>query len=31
MTTQGWIFLVFAWAVIWGLVGFCFRKILRGD
>lgn len=31
LTTGGWIFLVLAWTVIFGLVGFCFRKILRGD
>lgn len=31
MTTSGWIFLVLAWTVILGLVGFCYRRILSGD
>lgn len=30
MTTSGWLFLVAAWAVILGLVGFCYRIILGG-
>lgn len=27
MTMAGWIFLVVAWGAIFGLVGFCFRRI----
>lgn len=31
LTTGGWVFLVLAWTVIFGLVGYCFKKVLTGD
>ena len=31
MTAAGWAFLIFAWVLIIGLVGFCYRKIFSGN
>lgn len=30
MSTGGWIFLILAWSIIFAIVGFCFRIILKG-
>ena len=31
MTTQGYLFMALAWAVILALTGFCYKKILFDD
>jgi len=30
MTTGGWIFLSLSLLFVWGLVGFCFTKVMKG-
>ena len=30
MTTGGWIFLILSLSFVWGLLGWCFYKVLTG-